>query len=109
MRQIWCTAILGVVLGMGLIITVLPTLAHACAVCVGSSAEDQGYFWGVLFLMAMPFALGSFIGGWLLYHYRRAQPGLIAPAPTTEGRTPPPASTSPAPERHNDGSQAHYV
>ena len=107
MRQIWCTAMLGALLGMGLISAVLPTPVHACAVCGGS--EGNGYFWGVLFLMAMPFTLGSFIGGWLLYHYRRAQPGLSTPAPTVEGRIPPPASPSRAPERHNDGSQAHDV
>jgi hypothetical protein len=43
----------------------LPGLAHACAVCVGASPEDAGYFWGVLFLMAMPFTVGGLIGGWL--------------------------------------------
>ena len=56
--------------GLGLISTILPTAAYACAVCGG--AEDNGYFWGVLFLMSMPFAIGSFVGGWLLYSYRRA-------------------------------------
>ena len=109
MRQMWSTAILGAALGLALIITVLPTPAHACAVCVGSSAEDQGYFWGVLFLMAMPFAIGSLIGGWLLYHYRRARPGHATSAPTltVDPQMPPLASTSLALERRNDGTQAH--
>jgi hypothetical protein len=49
----------------------LPAVAHACAVCVGASAEDQGYFWGVLFLMATPFLLAGSIGGWIVYHHRR--------------------------------------
>ena len=85
MRQLWCTAIHGVLLGVGLISTVLPTAAYACAVCGG--AEDNGYFWGVLFLMSMPFAIGSFVGGWLLYSYRRAQAGPATSTPTLSCRT----------------------
>ena len=77
--------------------------AHACAVCGG--AEDNGYFWGVLFLMSMPFAIGSFIGGWLLYSYRRApsDPATSTPTPAIEGRTPRPASALSASERPDDG------
>lgn len=102
MRQLWCTAIHGVLLGVGLVSTVLPTAAYACAVCGG--AEDNGYFWGVLFLMSMPFAIGSFVGGWLLYSYRRAQAGPATSMPplTAERRTPRPASASSASERHDD-------
>jgi hypothetical protein len=109
MRQPWRTAVLGALLGMGLITTVFPTPAHACAVCAGSG--DNGYFWGVLFLMSMPFVVGSSIGGWLLYSYRRAQPGLApsAPSPAVERPMPRPASTSSASERQNDGSQAHHT
>ena len=66
-----CYAIARALLGSGLLVSALPTLAQACAVCVGSSPEDAGYFWGVLFLMAMPFAVGGLVGGWLWYHYRR--------------------------------------
>jgi hypothetical protein len=73
MRQSWYAIVGVVLLGMALLITLLATPADACAVCAGS--EDQGYFWGVLFLMATPFLIGSSIGGWLLYSYRRAQPG----------------------------------
>jgi Ni/Fe-hydrogenase subunit HybB-like protein len=71
MGQKHCTAILAALLGMGLILSAFPMLAHACAVCGG--AEDNGYFWGVLFLMSMPFTVGGLIGGWLLYSYRRTQ------------------------------------
>jgi hypothetical protein len=70
MRRMHCRAIPGVLLGVGLITAGLPMLAHACPVCVGT--EDNGYFWGVLFLMSMPFIVGGSIGGWLLYSYRRA-------------------------------------
>jgi hypothetical protein len=109
MRQLWCMAVLGALLGMGLIITILPTPAHACAVCAGS--EDNGYFWGVLFLMSMPFVVGSSIGGWLLFSYRRAQPGLApsAPSPAVERRMPHPGSTSSVSDRHNDGPQVHHM
>ena len=107
MRQVWSTSTLGALLMTGLIIAIFPTLAQACAVCGGS--EDNGYFWGVLFLMSMPFAVGSFIGGWLVYSYRRGQAGFASSASTTtvERRMPQPASTSSASDRPNDGPQVH--
>ena len=94
MRQLWCTAIFTACLGLSLISATGPTLAHACAVCGG--AEDNGYFWGVLFLMSMPFAIGSFVGGWLWYSYRRARvdPGTSTPPHPGEQRMPRPDSTS---------------
>jgi hypothetical protein len=92
-----------VLLGTGLIISVLPTFVYACAVCVGSSPEDAGYFWGVLFLMAMPFAIGGLIGGWLLYHYRWAPAGLLPSASTAIVERP---SNRPASAGLHDGSQA---
>jgi hypothetical protein len=58
-------------LGIGFIISAIPASAMACAVCVGSSPADRGYFWGILFLMAMPFTVGGAIGGWLVYTYWR--------------------------------------
>jgi hypothetical protein len=102
MRQLWCTAMHGVILRVGLISTVLPTAACACAVCGG--AEDNGYFWGMLFLMSTPFTVGSLVGGWLLYSYRRAQAGPATSSPplTAERRTYRPSSASSASERHDD-------
>jgi hypothetical protein len=81
MRHMPCKAMLRALCGMGALLMLLPMLAHACAVCAGG-AEDDGYFWGVLFLMSMPFAVGGFIGGWLLYSYRRAQAGFATAAAT---------------------------
>jgi hypothetical protein len=109
MRQSWGTAVLGASLGIGLIMIVLPTVAQACAVCLGS--EDPGYFWGMLFLMSMPFIVGSSIGGWLLYSYRRGQAGLALSAPNliVERRMPHPASTSAVSGRHDDEAQAHCM
>jgi hypothetical protein len=102
MRQLWCTAVHGALLGVGLISTVLPTPAYACAVCGG--AEDNGYFWGMLFLMSMPFTVVSLVGGWLLYSYHRVQSGPATSTPplTAERRTPRPTSASSASERHDD-------
>lgn len=109
MRQIWSTPKISTLPVTGLIIAICPTLAQACAVCGGS--EDNGYFWGVLFLMSMPFAVGSFVGGWLVYSYRRGQAGFAASASTTtvERRMPQLASTSSASDRPNDGPQVHHA
>ncbi len=56
--------------------------AEACAVCGGAlTAEDpmaRGFYWGVLFMMAAPFAVAGAVAGWLLYAYRRAPGGLGA-------------------------------
>ncbi len=41
----------------------------------GASADDsitRAYNWGVLFLMAMPYAVAGSIAGWIFYSYRRA-------------------------------------
>jgi hypothetical protein len=102
MRQLWHTAIHITLLGLGLVSFVLSTPAHACAVCAGS--EDNGYFWGVLFLMSMPFAVGSLVGGWLLYHFPRAKAGPSSAAlpQAVEPQAPWPDSTSSASERHHD-------
>jgi hypothetical protein len=88
------------ILGADLLGILLPATSYACAVCGGS--EDNGYFWGVLFLMSMPFAIGSFVGGWLLYHYRRpsAHPGPSTATPTIEAHSSPATTLSPASERH---------
>ena len=94
MRQLWCTTVLMAGLGISVITAIVPPFAHACAVCGG--AEENGYFWGVLFLMSMPFAIGSLVGGWLWCSYRRTRLGRAASSPplATEGGTPGPASTA---------------
>lgn len=103
MRQLWHAALQVTLLGMGLVGSVLSTPAYACAVCAGS--DDNGYFWGVLFLMSMPFALGSLVGGWLLYNFPHAKAGPSSAelAHTVEPHAPWPDSTSSAAERPHDG------
>jgi hypothetical protein len=97
MRQMWRTAIHGALLGLSLISTVFPTAASACAVCGG--AADNGYLWGMLFLLSMPFTVGSLVGGWLLYSYHQAQadPATSTPTLTAGQRTPRPDSVSSRP------------
>lgn len=57
----------------------VPVAAQACPVCWtpgGSPEHDaaaRGFYWGVLFLMAMPFAVAASIGGWLWYAHRRGR------------------------------------
>lgn len=82
----------------------IPVTVQACAVCVGSSPADYGYFWAILFLMSMPFALGGSIGGWLLYTYWRAHGGgpTTLPTPGRE-RLSHVASPFPAGDGRDDG------
>jgi hypothetical protein len=60
-----------------LVLLLLPGAADACAVC-GTGPPLPGhrvaheFFWGTLFLMAMPLAVAGSIGGWLLYVHWRA-------------------------------------
>lgn len=67
--------VLGSAAGAGL----APVAAQACPVCwIGSGSPEhdllaRGFYWGVLFLMAMPFTVAASIGGWLWYAQRRGR------------------------------------
>ncbi len=55
----------------------VPAVAEACAVCgtgpgVAGDPTARGFYWGILFLMAMPFAIAGSIGAWLFYRTWRA-------------------------------------
>ncbi len=76
------------VFGFGLVGAALlvPMVAHACAVCgtgpgVAGDPTARGFYWGILFLMAMPFAVTGSIGAWLVYRYWRASAGRWRKAP----------------------------
>jgi hypothetical protein len=79
MRQLQNPVIDSVLGGIVLISLAWPAVSSACAVCGGGEAD--GYFWGVLFLMSMPFTIGSLVGSWLLYHHRRAASDPTSAAP----------------------------
>jgi hypothetical protein len=61
----------------------LPVAAQACAVCgdgpgIAGDPTARGFYWGILFLMVMPFAVAGSVGGWLLYRYWRTHgPGWL--------------------------------
>ncbi|HSB78174.1 MAG TPA: hypothetical protein VLM91_05275 [Candidatus Methylomirabilis sp.] len=62
-----------------------PAAAWACAVCgtglgVAGDPTARGFYWGILFLMAMPFAVAGSIGAWLAYRYWRAGAGRTGEA-----------------------------
>jgi hypothetical protein len=70
------------VFGSGLTGTSLlgAAIAEACAVCgtgpgVAGDPTARGFYWGILFLMATPFAVAGSIGAWVVYRYWRASAG----------------------------------
>ena len=108
MRRMLRKAMRRALFGMAVILIALPTLAHACAVCAGGP-EDDGYFWGVLFLMSMPFAVGGIVGGWLLYSYRQGLASLATGAATrtADRDMPRPSSTMQVSDGRDEVSQAN--
>jgi len=64
-------------MGLASLIWLVPVVARACAVCgsgpgVPGDPTARGFYWGILFLMALPFTVFGALAGWLLYRYRRA-------------------------------------
>lgn len=57
------------VLGAGTLL--FPAEAFACAVC--GLDGDPGYFWSLLFLMGMPFAVAGAVGGIFAYNFRNGR------------------------------------
>jgi hypothetical protein len=56
----------------------VPAVARACAVCgtgpgIVGDPTARGFYWGILFLMALPFVVAGSIGGWLVYRIWRAR------------------------------------
>lgn len=96
------TLLLVVEIGVVAVVALLAQdLAQACAVCLGSSANDpfsRGLTWGILFLAAMPFTIVGSIGGWLLYQYRR-RPKVVRRGSLQAGGQPAPTSKTSAPAR----------
>ena len=67
-------------LGLMAVALLVPAVVEACPVCgigpgVAGDPTARGFYWGILFLMAMPFAVAGSIGAWLVYRYWRASAG----------------------------------
>jgi hypothetical protein len=76
MKRIFLVMTVGLI-GVALLV---PAVARACAVCgmgpgVAGDPTARGFYWGILFLMAMPFAVAGSIGAWLVYRYWRVRAG----------------------------------
>jgi len=62
------------ILGALLVVSGVPSLARACAVCWGvDDALTQAFNTSILFLMAMPFVIGGSIMGVLFIAQKRAR------------------------------------
>lgn len=68
-----------IVLGAAAGVALAAGPVQACAVCgYGPGQPDpmgRGYFWGILFMMVMPFSIFGGFGGWLAYLHWRARGG----------------------------------
>ncbi|MEK6711416.1 MAG: hypothetical protein AABZ64_12645 [Nitrospinota bacterium] len=70
----------------GALVFGVPSLASACAVC--GLDGDPGYFWSLIFLTGMPFAVTAAVGGVLVISSRRGRsPGRGRSAQTKERAT----------------------
>ena len=55
------------------VMLIVPTYLEACPAC--KTLDDpisKGFNFSILFMMAMPFAVFTVIGGTVFWHYRRA-------------------------------------
>jgi hypothetical protein len=55
-------------------LALLPAAAQACTVCFGedpSSGLARGFYWGVVFLLTLPFTLFGVLAGLVVYHSRK--------------------------------------
>jgi hypothetical protein len=84
-----------------LLVVAAAGVASACPNCTnGISGTDDasqkvvtGYFWSILFMMSMPFALLTGFGGYMYLEVRRARAAQPAPGQPSPGQ---PASGQPA-------------
>jgi hypothetical protein len=62
--------------GLAALAWLVPAVAQACAVCgtgpgVPGDPTARGFYWGILFLMALPFTVFGAVAGWLCYRHWR--------------------------------------
>ena len=62
------------VLGIWMACFHVPSIAHACSVCLTGANDPtaDAFNWSVLFLMATPYTVVGSIAGWLFYTHRRS-------------------------------------
>lgn len=85
-------AVVGIALAL---VVLLATAAQACPTCRDSFGESgeagqrlmRGYFWSILFMMSMPFAILGGVGG---YMYREVRKARAAQPPQAAEHTPTP-------------------
>ncbi len=80
MRRVMKHVSLVLTVGLAGLALLFPAAAEGCAVCgtgpgVAGDPTARGFYWGILFLMAMPFTVAGSIGAWLVYRYWRASAG----------------------------------
>lgn len=79
-RNPWITWIVAAVMVIGLVCALCQTVS-ACPTCKNGLMEGdeasqrmiQGYFWSILFMMSMPFAILIGVGGYMYREVKRAQ------------------------------------
>lgn len=57
------------------VLSLMPGVAMACAVCITGAGDDavaEAFNWSVLFLMATPYLVVASILGWIFFSLRRA-------------------------------------
>ena len=93
-RVVWTV---GVAVAIAMIGPLLfPQLAWACPNCKEALANDaqqggdlvQGFFWSILFMMSMPFAILGTFSGYMYYEVRKARGSRreeTSSPPTDEG------------------------
>jgi hypothetical protein len=79
-RKSWITLIVAAVAVL-VVVCALSQTATACPTCTKGLADGdeasqrmiQGYFWSIIFMMSMPFAILFGVGGYMYREVKRAQ------------------------------------
>ena len=90
-----------------MLLLALDGAAQACPTCGAGMADGgeaaqkmlNGWFWSIVFMMSMPFAIVTSLGGymyWIVRKARRAQAGAAASIPAPPRDAPPHAPPRPS-------------
>jgi hypothetical protein len=55
---------------------IYPSIASACTVCFGGASDNlqRGFYWGVVFLGALPFMMIAWFVSYIVYQSRKNKP-----------------------------------